>query len=221
MATLGGKDVAGIGPLQSPQAPTAWMVYIGTADADALAARIQAAGGAVIAPPFDVGDQGRMAVFQDPGGAFISAWQPLAMSGFAASGPGTFGWAEVSARGVDRVIPFYESVFGWTHRASPLPQGGEYVEFLSGSESLAGAMEMPPMVPAEVPSYWMVYFNVTDVDAIVCERACGGRAGDAATAGLLGRAPCHRQRSPGGGLRPADHASALARTPSAARIDRF
>ena len=84
MATLDGKDVAGIGPLQSPQAPTAWMVYIGTTDADALAAKVQAAGGAVIAPPFDVGDQGRMAVFQDPAGAFISAWQPLAMSGFGA-----------------------------------------------------------------------------------------------------------------------------------------
>jgi predicted enzyme related to lactoylglutathione lyase len=26
-------------------------------------------------------------------------------------------------------------------------------------------MEMNPMVPKEVPSYWMPYFNVADVDA--------------------------------------------------------
>src|SRR5439155_12935261 len=32
MAKIGGKDVAGIGPKMSEQAPTAWMVYIGTTD---------------------------------------------------------------------------------------------------------------------------------------------------------------------------------------------
>src|SRR5207302_1475083 len=32
MATIGGKDVAGIGPHQMPDAPSAWTVYIGTAD---------------------------------------------------------------------------------------------------------------------------------------------------------------------------------------------
>ena len=75
LAKLGGEDVAGIGPAQTPDTPTAWSVYIGTPDIDALAKRVQAAGGNVVAPPFDVGDQGKMAVFQDPAGAFISAWQ--------------------------------------------------------------------------------------------------------------------------------------------------
>ena len=32
-------------------------------------------------------------------------------------------------------------------------------------KSVAGAWEMNPMVPAEVPSYWQVYFAVDDVDA--------------------------------------------------------
>src|ERR1700736_3390154 len=112
---VGDKRVAGIGPKMSPEAPTAWSVYIGTDDADDLAKKVQAAGGKVIAPPFDVGDQGRMAVFQDPTGAFISAWQPGAMNAALASGePGTFGWAELSSRGVDKAIPFYQKVFGWT-----------------------------------------------------------------------------------------------------------
>ena len=56
MAQVDGKDVAGIGPKQSPQQPTAWAVYIGTDDADSLARAVEAAGGTVIAPPFDVGE---------------------------------------------------------------------------------------------------------------------------------------------------------------------
>jgi uncharacterized protein len=165
VAQLDGKDVAGIGPKQSPEAPTAWMIYIGTSDAENLATTVTAAGGTVVAPAFDVAGQGRMAVFQDPSGAFISAWQPKAMSGFQANGPSSFGWAELNARGIEKAIPFYEKVFGWTHRTIGMGEGAPaYTEFQLGGESLAGGMEMNPMVPAEVPSYWMAYFAVEDVD---------------------------------------------------------
>src|SRR5215469_5415759 len=47
MATMGGKDVAGIGGTQDPHAPSAWMVYIGTRDAAATAKEIEAEGGKV------------------------------------------------------------------------------------------------------------------------------------------------------------------------------
>ena len=49
MATVAGKDVAGIGPKQSPEGPSAWMVYIGTTNAEELGKKVQAAGGNVIA----------------------------------------------------------------------------------------------------------------------------------------------------------------------------
>jgi predicted enzyme related to lactoylglutathione lyase len=166
MAKVGGKDVAGIGPKMMPEAPTAWMVYIGTDDADALSAKVKAAGGTVIAPPMEVADQGRIAVFQDPSGAFIAAWQPIAMGGFGTGGPNTFGWAELNARGIEKAVPFYAAVFGWASKTSPMGEGQPpYTEFLLAGESLAGGTEMNPMVPAQVPSYWMVYFNVADVDA--------------------------------------------------------
>jgi predicted enzyme related to lactoylglutathione lyase len=35
-------------------------------------------------------------------------------------------------------------------------------------------MEMNAMVPAEVPSYWMVYFNVADVDAASSKATAAG-----------------------------------------------
>jgi uncharacterized protein len=166
MAKVGGQDVAGIGPKMSEQAPTAWSVYIGTQDADESARKVQAAGGNVIAPPFDVGDQGRMAVFQDPTGAFISVWQPRAMGGgFPSNAPNTFGWAELNSRGIEKAVPFYEQVFGWTAKTSEMGEGAPpYTEFQLEGQSVAGGMEMMPMVPAEVPSYWMVYFTVDDVD---------------------------------------------------------
>jgi predicted enzyme related to lactoylglutathione lyase len=165
LAKVGGKDVAGIGPKQSPEGPTAWMVYIGTHDADDLANKVQAGGGKVIMTPFDVGDQGRMAVFQDTTGAFISAWQPKSMGGFQTNAPNTFGWAELNSRGIEKAIPFYNKVFGWTDKKSEMGEGAPpYTEFQLGGESIAGGMEMNPMVPAEVPSHWMVYFNVDDVD---------------------------------------------------------
>jgi predicted enzyme related to lactoylglutathione lyase len=113
-----------------------------------------------------VGDQGRMAVFQDPSGAFLGAWQPMAMSGFAAGAPGGYRWAELNSRGFEAALPFYAAVFGWVPRTSPMGEGQPpYTEFLLGDESVAGGMEMSPMVPDAVPSYWMVYFSVADVDA--------------------------------------------------------
>jgi predicted enzyme related to lactoylglutathione lyase len=166
LAKVGGQDAAGIGPKQSEQQPTAWSLYIGTDDVDGLSQRISEAGGTIISPPFDVGDQGRMAVFQDPSGAFISAWQTARMGGFANQGPNTFGWAELNARGVDRAIPFYERVFGWTTKTTPATGGfPPYTEFQIDGQSICGAFEIGPEVPAEVPSYWLIYFNADDIDA--------------------------------------------------------
>lgn len=166
LATVGGKNVAGIGGTQDPHGPSAWMVYIGSKDAEETAEKVVKAGGKVIAPPFDVMDQGRMAVFQDPSGAFISVWQPKKMQGSDVMGtPNSYAWAELNARGVDKAKDFYKKVFGWTTKESPMGEGQPpYTEFQQQGTSLAGGMEMMPMVPAEVPSYWLIYFGASDVD---------------------------------------------------------
>jgi len=164
IARIDGDDVAGIGPAMSPDQPTAWSLYIGSDDLDALSKRVTDAGGTVVMAPFDVGDQGRMAAYQDPAGAFISAWDGTRMGGFQTHGPNSFGWAEVNARGVDKAIPFYERVFGWDPETSG--SGDEaYTEFHVDGESIAGATEMSPVFPSTVPSHWLVYFTVDDVDA--------------------------------------------------------
>jgi uncharacterized protein len=165
-AKLGDQSAGGIGPKQEgDSSPTAWSFYIGADDVEALAGKVQAAGGTVIAPPFDVGDQGRMAVFQDPTGAFFSAWQAGQMTKFVAGVPRAYGWAELNARGLDRAISFYETVFGWTTSKSPIGDGQEYTQFEHDGQPIAGALEMNPAIPTDVPSYWMVYFIADDVDA--------------------------------------------------------
>ena len=164
LAKINGKDVAGIGGTQSPDQPTAWSIYIGSEDVERLGQKVKDAGGTVVAPAFDVGDQGKMAVFQDPSGAFISGWQPSIMGGFQTQGPNTFSWPELNARGLDKALPFYQKVFGWTPKSTG--DGDQpYTEFHVDGQSIGGAMEMNPMVPADMPSYWMAYFAVDDIDS--------------------------------------------------------
>ncbi|HET6310945.1 MAG TPA: VOC family protein [Candidatus Nitrosotalea sp.] len=165
MATIGGKDVAGIGPKQMDEAPTAWTIYVSSADAADTAKKAEAEGGKVIVPPMAVGEQGTMVILQDPTGAFIGVWQAGKMAGTLVTGEAnSYGWAELNSRGVDKAVPFYKKVFGWGEKKSEMAPNQEYTEFLAGGESIAGGMEMNTMVPAEVPSYWQVYFTVEDVD---------------------------------------------------------
>jgi len=164
LARIGGQDVAGIGPAMSPEQPSAWSVYVGSNDLEGLADKVREAGGTVVMAPFDVGEQGRMAVFQDPGGAFISAWQTTQMGGFQREGHNAFGWADLNARDYERLVPFYTQVFGWDAKSVGTPEA-PYTEFsIGGGPSFAGATELNPMAPAGMPNYWMVYFSVDDVD---------------------------------------------------------
>src|SRR5689334_25213711 len=55
LAKLGGKDVAGIGPKQDPSGPSAWLIYVGTKDADETVKKTTAAGGHVIVDPMQGG----------------------------------------------------------------------------------------------------------------------------------------------------------------------
>jgi uncharacterized protein len=172
-AKIGGKDVAGISPAMSSDTPTAWSLYIGSDEADMTSMKVAEAGGTVVVPAMDIPGQGRMAVYQDPSDAFISAWQPINMGGFQTGGANTYGWAELNARNVENDLDFYQQVFGWTAKSSDMGEGAPpYTEFQLDGVSIAGAQEMSPGLPAEAPSYWMVYFNADDVDAS-CQKAVG------------------------------------------------
>ena len=161
--TKGGKLIAGYGPQQNP-GPPFWSTYLAVEDADLTTKKIESAGGTVVVPPMDVMDAGRMAVYQDPEGVFFSVWQPGTHKGAQLFGePGAFCWAELNTRDRAKAIAFYTDVFGWGEKTSDGPM--QYTEFKVGDDSVAGMMELPAEVPAEVPPHWLVYFAVESVDA--------------------------------------------------------
>src|SRR5260370_2057095 len=150
-----------MGPKMMAEAPTAWTIYIGTSDAADTAKKAEAAGGKTLEPPMAVGDEGHMAIIMDPGGAAIGVWQPQAMTGSPVIGhENAFGWSELNARGADKAKPFYKKLFGWGEKNSDMAEGQQDTEFLLGGESIAGGMDMNPMLPAHAPRYLIPSFPV-------------------------------------------------------------
>lgn len=162
---LDGLAVAGAGPLFGEGQPTAWSTYIATADADAVADRVDAAGGKVLVAPFDVLDQGRMAAFLDQAGAPFSVWQPMTMRGAELfDAPGSLTWNELTTRDVDGSKAFYAAVFGWQARDGAIGDV-PYVFWDCEEESVAGMMPMTGRGwPVDLAPHWMVYFAVADCD---------------------------------------------------------
>ncbi|HEX3455818.1 MAG TPA: VOC family protein [Gaiellaceae bacterium] len=176
VAMVGDAAVAGLMPqMEGDGAPIVWSTYVKADDADATVAKAVEHGAQVIVAPMDVLDAGRMAVFADPIGAVISVWQPNQMSGAQlVNEPGTWSWSELVTTDVEASKEFYGAVFGWgseTHGEGP----GAYTEWKVRGRSVGGLMEKPPMMPAEVPPFWGIYFSVTDTDvAIERIRELGG-----------------------------------------------
>jgi predicted enzyme related to lactoylglutathione lyase len=173
MLAYDGKTVAALGPKPDPNMPTAWSCYVSVDDADKTCELVTSGGGTVVMGPMDVFDAGRMAVFQDPTGAFLSVWQPNTMKGAdLVDEPVSLSWIELSTRDVAKAIAFYGDVFGWGSHTSEgdMP----YTEFQLGETSVAGMMATPAEMPAEVPAYWMPYFQVADAAKVTTDAAALG-----------------------------------------------
>lgn len=158
MFRLNGHTVAGLGPQMSPEIPPYWAVYVTVADADATAAEVSAAGGQVVAGPFDVLTAGRMAVCCDPQGSFFSIWQPIDHIGATlVNDPGSFGWNQLAATDLAAVKAFYQRVFGWGVEA----EGDGSVIFTVDGRGVCGAHTAGE---GDFPA-WSVWFSVDECDA--------------------------------------------------------
>ena len=159
MYTLRGKSVAGVGPRQDPNVPPHWKVYVTVEDVDATAAAAGANGGTVLLPPVDVLTAGRMAVFQDPGGSVVAAWQPNTNPGAQlVNEVGAFTWNELSATDLDAARSFYTTVFAWGIDEELSADGGTI--FTAGGNVICGAHTAGE---GEFPA-WSIWFSVEDCD---------------------------------------------------------
>ena len=124
MAQKNGKNVAAISgmPPGAEAMPPHWNTYVTVDNADASAGKVAGAGGTVVAPPFDVMDAGRMAVIQDPTGAFINVWQAKNHKGAnVVNEHGSLVFNTLATRDRARAEAFYGAVFNW--KALALPSG--------------------------------------------------------------------------------------------------
>jgi predicted enzyme related to lactoylglutathione lyase len=156
-----GKAVAALSGTREGQPPS-WNAYVTVESADATAASAAEHGGTVAMEPFDVMDVGRMALIQDPTGAFFAVWEARESIGAElVNEPGALTITQLDTSDPARAEEFYSGVFGWRFEAAPgsdQPYWGIY----NGDRLNAGMMTLPAGAPA--PSHWLVYFATASVD---------------------------------------------------------
>ena len=88
---------------------------------------------------------------------------------------GEFCWNELMTRDTEKAGNFYKELIGWSLNDSAMP-GMDYTMLKSGEKDCGGMMKMPADVPEQVPSHWMAYITVDNVDeAAEKAKALGGQ----------------------------------------------
>jgi uncharacterized protein len=186
MQLLDGTPVAAIATQPEAQreagVPPLWNSYVSVDSADAVAARAKELGAGVHAPPFDVMDVGRMAVIQDPQGAFFMLWEPREHVGAGlVNVPGALVWNELQSPDLDASASFYGALFEWDIEQA---EGMEdrYLTIKNGAANNGGMRELTPPSP---PS-WLVYFGVQDVEQALArlEELGGSKLSDVIDIGI-------------------------------------
>jgi predicted enzyme related to lactoylglutathione lyase len=168
MAHVGGKPVAAISPQPEQQrdagAPPMWNSYITVESADHAVDRARNNAANVHAPAFDVFEAGRMAVIQDPQGAFFEVWQPNQHIGAGlVNGPGLLCWNELASPDPDASFEFYKEMFHWTAE----PFADSPIKYLVIKTSDGHANGGIRQANEQEPTYWLVYFGTDDAHAAV------------------------------------------------------
>ncbi|MDJ0962331.1 MAG: VOC family protein [Acidimicrobiia bacterium] len=192
MFSKGGKSTAGMGAQPPGMAesgiPPMWNTYISVDDVEATLEKWTTAGGTVVMPIMDVFTSGRMAVVADPEGAVVSFWQAGDhVGGEVFNEHGALTWNELYSRDTARAREFYTAALGWEFEKL----GGDDADFeywmivlpsktpggiLQNDPYNGGLMTMDDSWPDDMPSHWMVYFQVDDTDDAVAQlERLGGR----------------------------------------------
>ena len=159
------RDIGGIIPLNpEDKIPSHWISYISVHDIDSACLIMKDKGATIHRPPFEIPGVGRMAILEDPTGAYFSPYQDKAVFDPAETVvPGGFGWHELMTTDTSKSAEFYTSILGWDKMAMPMPDGQTYWVMTKGEMQTAGMVQMPP--EAEAPSNWLPYIGVKEVEA--------------------------------------------------------
>ena len=76
---------------------------------------------------------------------------------------GTFSWADNTSSDPETAIAFYMDLFGWTKYEIPIDESMNYTMFQHQGENVTA---LSGMLPEGVPSLWMNYVTVDEVDPL-------------------------------------------------------
>jgi len=179
MQQLRGKNVAAIAPQPEQQrdagAPPSWNSYVTVENATPPSAR-EGARRRRARPAFDVDERRRMAVLQDPQGAYFMVWEPRETIGAGivtepARSSGTSSTRRTST-------PPRRSTAGSSGgpvRLSDIPSRTSRCGWATGQRGIT-------RLTARSHPYWLVYFGTTDIDASIAKvessaaRSCSPRS---------------------------------------------
>ena len=151
---------------RSQGVPSHWNIYFTVENVDNTMTAIGQHGGQVVFGPHDVFEAGRMAMCQDPQGAFFAIWQPNQHIGARVKQEaGAVFWHELLTTDSAAALEFYKAVLGLEQFQVPESQW-EYLMLRAGETEVAGVMQITPEM-GEFPPHWSVYFGVENADEAV------------------------------------------------------
>jgi predicted enzyme related to lactoylglutathione lyase len=155
-------------------APPHWMSHVQVENVDATAAQVKKLGGKIYKEPEDIPTVGRFAVIADPQGAVLSIFKPAsAMTLHDRSKAGEFCWAELMTSDSNAAFKFYAELFGWkTLQEMQMGEMGTYRVVGVGEQQIGGMMTIPKGAP--MPTAWLYYTEVSDLDAAVARATKNG-----------------------------------------------
>ena len=82
--------------------------------------------------------------------------------------PGIFSWQELISQDVEASTAFYSTLLGWTVETMDMGGGKSYSMFKIGERPIAGMMGTPAE-KSDIPTTWVSYITVEDLDATVAK----------------------------------------------------
>ncbi|MDR3661255.1 MAG: VOC family protein [Mycobacterium sp.] len=148
-------------------APSAWTVYLHTADIQATIDAAVAAGATNCVPAIEVPEKGWMAMLTDPTGASVGLWQPTGHQGFGVvDAAGAPVWFQLTTNDFAKATDFYTKVFGWQLQVEADSDEFRYSNAVFDGEPLIGVMD-GSVIPGLEGSTWSCFLGSADVDKTI------------------------------------------------------
>lgn len=147
-AAKDGHPVAGL-MANNPQwlSPDTWTIYFHTADVNATAAKVRAAGGCCL-DPMEVPAKGFMSLASDPTGAMFGLWQPLEHRGFEVIGEaGSPVWHQLTTHDHRAAVDFYRDVLGGGPKTFLTPTNSATPQRVSVTSNCSASWTAPVASP--------------------------------------------------------------------------